>query len=118
VSNVELVCDLVLERVTIFLQHSLTGSNESLLNISSKREGGKLLHFDVIGSAIHHKEQETALGEMILARLQAGVTPILKFLILRLQDNDMGSEDLMLCPRCYFALEFSFACSVWMSLRE
>jgi len=55
-SIVELVRDLVPVRVTIFLQQTLTRSNESLLNISSKREEGKLLHFNVLDSTIHHKE--------------------------------------------------------------
>jgi hypothetical protein len=63
ISNVELVRVPVNERVTIFLQQILPESNESLLNKSNKRENCKLLHFNVFGSAIHHKERETAIWE-------------------------------------------------------
>jgi hypothetical protein len=38
----ELAREPLKERVTIFLQQTFTGSNESLRNISSKREAGKL----------------------------------------------------------------------------
>jgi hypothetical protein len=41
-SNMELGREPLKEHVTIFLQQTFTGSNESLLNISSKREAGKL----------------------------------------------------------------------------
>ena len=65
----ELVPVLAIVHVTIFLQQILAGSNESLLDISSKREGGKLLHFNVFGLMLHSKEHETGIWDIIPADL-------------------------------------------------
>jgi hypothetical protein len=70
-SNLELVRDLVFVRVTIFLQQTLVGSNESLLDIRSKWEGEDCLslkpssygfkRLDWILLSICPKERETAI---------------------------------------------------------
>ncbi len=53
----------VLVRVTIFLQQTVIGNNDSVLETWSKWIGRKLLYFNTFGTMICRKERETGIME-------------------------------------------------------